>query len=57
MDYKNGKAWDKKQTQRMQGQIAYCKYIEPKYVDMTIKKYEEKTGVKFMKSINSILHS
>lgn len=57
MDYKNGKAWNKKQTQKMQGQVAYCKYIEPKYVDAIIRKYEEKTGIKFKQSINEILHS
>ena len=39
MDYRNGNIWDKKQTQKMQGQVAHCKYIEPEYVDMIIKKH------------------
>ncbi len=57
MDYKNGKTWNKKETQKMQGKVAHYEYIEPEYVKMIIAKYEEKTGVRFKQSINDIIHS
>ncbi len=56
-DVKNGKKRTKKEVQKMAGKIGHYKYIEPDYVEMIIKKYEEKTGINYFKAVKDILNS
>ena len=57
MDTKNGIHRSKEEIYKMQGIIGYYKYIEPDYVDMIIRKYEDKTGMDYQKEIRNILCS
>lgn len=56
-DYRDGKVWSIKETQCLIGRIGFYKYIEPNYVSMIIKKYEQKTGQDYICSIENILNS
>lgn len=56
-DAKNGKHWTKAEMYKMQGTIGWYRYIEPDYVEMIIRKYEEKTGMNYQQEIRNILCS
>lgn len=53
MDTKNNKIWSKERINQMLGFVSYCKYIEPKFVDETIKKYEQKTDMNYEETVKN----
>lgn len=56
-DAKHKKYWDKEKVFKLQGKISYASYIEPGYVDLIIKKYEEKLDISFSDTIKAIICS
>lgn len=57
MDVKNGNVIEKQEAYRISGIVGYYKYIEPEYVEMTIRKYEEKVGLNYYQEIENIIFS
>ncbi len=57
MDIKNGNIIEKQEAYRISGIVGYYKYIEPEYVEMTIRKYEEKVGLNYYQEIENIIFS
>ncbi len=56
-DIKKGKEREKSEVRRMLGHIKYYKSIEPDFVDMIVKKYEQKLGMNFQMEVDTILAS